>query len=410
MSNRKVLLALTFALTLGLSAHCQVVINEVYINAVINDGSPAPNTGEWVEFYNTSASSVDMSCWVFCDGDFCVTIPDGTILLTGDFFLVGSAAGAGCGVGVDGVVGGGDDCDFSFTPNLDWATCGCTAGIGVGVLTNNGEQIVLYDDNGTVIDAVYWSGGQNLPDIGNISATVGVCASQTLSLPITSDAIYENIGSGGGNGQSKARTTNGGSTWSNESNPSAGGSNEPLPITLRSFEAFSDYNLVRLTWTTSSELNNDYFTIERSMDGSLFAPLLTIPGAGSSTTAIEYETIDQNPIFGYSYYRLKQTDFDGTSAIFDIAFVDRSAYGKISIYPQPATQYDDLVISFPGNEKQSVLLQLYDTYGKQVFIEKITNVQRYNKLRIPLQMNSGIYIVKISSSGFNLSEQLIVMK
>jgi len=401
MFNRKSLLAIIFTLTLGLSSHGQVVINEVYINAVINDGANSPDTGEWVEFYNTAAASVDMSCWVFCDGDFCVTIPDGTILLAGDFFLVGSAVGAGCGVG----------CDFSFTPDLDWATCGCTAGTSVGVLTNGGEQIVLYDDSGTVIDAVYWSGGQSLPDnIGNISVAVGVCASQTLTLPATTDAIYENIGSAGGNGQSKARTTNGGSTWSNEGNPSAGGSNAPLPITLRSFEASSERNLVRFTWTTSSELNNDYFTIERSVDGSIFTPLLTISGVGNSTIAIDYEAVDQNPVFGKSYYRLKQTDFDGSSETFDIVAVNRSGFGKITVYPNPTSQYDDLVISFPGNKDQSASIQLYNTQGKRVFAEKIIEAHQHNEIRIPAQMNPGIYIVKVSSNGFNLSQQLIVLK
>ena len=75
-----------------------------------------------------------------------------------------------------------------------------------------------------------------------------------------------------------------------------------------SFKAVLANNNVLLNWSTASETNNDYFTIERSIDGINFRSVLTKRGAGNSTSRRNYEAIDDNPIEGQSYYRLKQTD------------------------------------------------------------------------------------------------------
>ena len=85
----------------------------------------------------------------------------------------------------------------------------------------------------------------------------------------------------------------------------------PLPIELLSFEAICNNNSVNLLWSTASEKNNDYFTIERSSDGITFQTVLTVKGAGNSNQVINYSAIDEKPIDGIAYYRLKQTDYDG---------------------------------------------------------------------------------------------------
>jgi hypothetical protein len=68
---------------------------------------------------------------------------------------------------------------------------------------------------------------------------------------------------------------------------------------------------VKLDWATASELHNDYFTVERSMDGLNWENIIQIAGAGTSTNRNDYSEVDTRPIEGLSYYRLKQTDFDG---------------------------------------------------------------------------------------------------
>lgn len=86
-----------------------------------------------------------------------------------------------------------------------------------------------------------------------------------------------------------------------------------LPIELIEFNAVRSRQFVELTWETASEKNNNYFTIERSIDGASFAPIGTLTGAGNSSNKLSYKLIDSTPIEDkVSYYRLKQTDFDGT--------------------------------------------------------------------------------------------------
>jgi hypothetical protein len=85
-----------------------------------------------------------------------------------------------------------------------------------------------------------------------------------------------------------------------------------LPITLLSFTGEKDGDGVRLDWTTASERDNDYFTILRSKDGWNFEEVTRVPGAGNSTSPIPYWTRDAKPYDGLNYYRLRQTDIDGT--------------------------------------------------------------------------------------------------
>ena len=89
------------------------------------------------------------------------------------------------------------------------------------------------------------------------------------------------------------------------------GNGTPLPISLLDFNVRPVLNQVEITWTTASETNNDFFTVERSQDGREFIPIGVVDGAGNSNTILNYKLMDADPYVGISYYRLKQTDFDG---------------------------------------------------------------------------------------------------
>jgi hypothetical protein len=102
----------------------------------------------------------------------------------------------------------------------------------------------------------------------------------------------------------------------------AGDQAVPLPIELVYFQAKSEQNDVKLNWETAAEINNDYFTIERSFDGTHFTPITRIDGAGNSTHKIDYLTIDKDYINGINYYRLIQTDYNGEETTSKIVSVD----------------------------------------------------------------------------------------
>lgn len=94
-----------------------------------------------------------------------------------------------------------------------------------------------------------------------------------------------------------------------------------LPITLINFTATLLNHEVSLKWSTSSEINNDYFIVEKSTDSEHFVDIKTIDGAGNSNTIINYETIDYTSNGCYIYYRLKQVDYDGKFTYSGIAAV-----------------------------------------------------------------------------------------
>lgn len=111
-----------------------------------------------------------------------------------------------------------------------------------------------------------------------------------------------------------------------------------LPIELISFEAKPDEDGVRLNWITASEVNNDHFTVERSMNAIDFEPAVRVPAIGNSTIPSEYIARDDRAVPGVVYYRLRQTDEDGTSTTSDVVAVERVIGNSISLYPNPIDQ------------------------------------------------------------------------
>lgn len=100
----------------------------------------------------------------------------------------------------------------------------------------------------------------------------------------------------------------------------------PLPIELLEFKGQEKDGVNVISWITSSERNNDYFTLERSRDAINWKVIDYIKGSGNSTTELNYEYLDNNYDSDvYNYYRLKQTDFNGESEIFEtIAIYNKS--------------------------------------------------------------------------------------
>ena len=95
----------------------------------------------------------------------------------------------------------------------------------------------------------------------------------------------------------------------------------PLPIELISFDAVAQKDVVLAQWSTTSEWNNEGFNVERSADGLSYASIGQIPGAGNSMQQLWYELVDHSPLPGLSYYRLRQTDLDGTCTLSQVVAV-----------------------------------------------------------------------------------------
>ncbi|MBS1558665.1 MAG: T9SS type A sorting domain-containing protein, partial [Bacteroidetes bacterium] len=157
----------------------------------------------------------------------------------------------------------------------------------------------------------------------------------------------------------------------------------PLPITLSYFKAVLDNGVAKLVWETESELNNDFFTLERSADGNVFEPITTLKGAGTTSVTTDYSYIDENPLPGISYYRLKQTDFDRHETIAGIAFIENKGEGfSFNVYPNPVSSGENLNSNFSGSAI------IYDALGQPVLMVNSARQMNVSSL------SSGIYMVR----------------
>ncbi len=178
-----------------------------------------------------------------------------------------------------------------------------------------------------------------------------------------------------------------------------------LPIELISFDARYSDAVVELTWSTASEINNNYFTIERSSDGRNFEVLKNILGAGNSTTINNYSESDLNPLQGWSYYRLKQTDFDDSFTYSEIVSVNsksedvESIEGIITVMPNPFET--SFVISYSVKASSEVLFQLINSSGQMIKEEKLIAAAGNNRHTFNVRelLSPGVYIVLMKSKN-----------
>jgi len=172
-----------------------------------------------------------------------------------------------------------------------------------------------------------------------------------------------------------------------------------LPITLLYFKGNSiNNNSNLLEWSTTSEINNDYFTIEHSTNAFDFSSIGTILGAGNSNTQLFYQLVDDNPSSGTNYYRLKQTDFNGDYAYSTIIAINNNN-SDITIY----NSNNSLVINSNSTITNGII-RVYDVTGKTVIESKINSTSKVSLS----QLNSGIYIYRFTSANNSFSEKFLV--
>ena len=182
------------------------------------------------------------------------------------------------------------------------------------------------------------------------------------------------------------------------------GTEVPLPVELINFIAHVQDNWVNLKWQTASEINNDYFTIEKSQNGVVWEQTKKINGAGNSSSQLSYSTVDRQPFLGVSYYRLKQTDFDGQFEYSQIRSIniELSDNSQIEIYPNPTNNK----ITVMGNQNELEDIIIYNTLGQDVTL--LTQQIENNKIKVVIdltKLSSGIYYIKTKTTANKLYKQ-----
>lgn len=184
------------------------------------------------------------------------------------------------------------------------------------------------------------------------------------------------------------------------------GNGTPLPIVLLNFSASLVNNDGLINWVTSSEENNDYFLLERSWDAQNFEMINKQPGAGNSSTSISYNFTDVGVgLSGYkfAYYRLKQTDFNGTFTYSKTIALPLSVKENISLigyYPNPFTNYFEVVLV--ADNSYAANINLFNKQGQKVFTQKVNLQKGENKVYIDnLQsLSNGVYTLQVSTPIF----------
>ncbi len=188
-------------------------------------------------------------------------------------------------------------------------------------------------------------------------------------------------------------------------------SETPLPIELLSFDVHGSAGEVDLKWVTSSEINNDFFTIERSANTKDWEEVAIVNGAGNSSQHIEYFETDYSPKKGTSYYRLKQTDFDGNYTYSSIVpvIVENDKNNGLNIFPNPVEMGGVVSLDFEDYEEE-VLVVLRDVTGQEFYSKLFLDIEKGKLIGIPIEdiIPSGIYLITATSENQIYSKKIIV--
>jgi hypothetical protein len=182
-----------------------------------------------------------------------------------------------------------------------------------------------------------------------------------------------------------------------------------LPVELLSFGAVALENQqVRVTWSTASEENNAYFTVERSLDGKTWSAIGIVPGVGNSNQIESYEFMDEKPIFGRQFYRITQTDFDGKSQTFRVVGVTLTAaaleVNSYKVYPNPSSGQVK-VFSENANLEQAEIT-IINQQGQEMMSFEDVNGRLFE---VDLShLPKGLYLIRIKNNHQLVSKKLVL--
>lgn len=181
-----------------------------------------------------------------------------------------------------------------------------------------------------------------------------------------------------------------------------------LPIGLLHFSGFNEHSHNSFSWSTSSEINNDFFTLEKTTDGVNFIDVVKTNGAGNSNTILHYSIIDYQPTEGMSYYRLKQTDFNGEYSYSNLVAIDvfSQLNADFSIYPNPFS--NSATITVNGFSQLNIVeLKIYNVLGEKMMHNSIRKQITTIDTR---SLSTGIYFYQLTNNNKTIHSGKIISK
>jgi len=168
----------------------------------------------------------------------------------------------------------------------------------------------------------------------------------------------------------------------------------PLPISLMNFDAkIHQFNDVKIDWETTIEINNNFFEVQRSINGVDFISINRIPGAGNSNNVVTYSNIDKDAfsVSSVLFYRLKQTDYDGKYSYSETVYVLKSDQKEelVSVCPNPS---ETNLITFNATSPELYNLTILTLSGQVIQIQELTSSQ----ISLP-ELTKGMYILQFNN-------------
>lgn len=264
---------------------------------------------------------------------------------------------------------------------------------------------------GTTYSMSFWDKGDiaccppGMPVLIGVSTVAGATGTNVYTGPTPTGGVWNQrcfTFVAPNNGQHISVSTSGPSRWSHVDNFVLNGSCAILPVEMACFTSECRDNATVLHWTTATEKNNNYFTVQYSTDGTTFRDVGKVKGAGNSNDSRTYEFTDWQPQIDYAYYRIMQTDFDKSISYSSIIGAERCKTifeFYFDVFPNPSS--DEINIK---SDIQNADVIILNTIGQVVFEGK--TAAQETKIDISL-FDTGLYFVQLISEGKTQTKKLI---
>ena len=183
----------------------------------------------------------------------------------------------------------------------------------------------------------------------------------------------------------------------------------PLPVELIDFDAFCNDENPVITWTTASEINNNYFTLERSSDSQSWETVTVISGAGNSNSTLMYQFSDIQTSNAAQYYRLWQQDFDGTTELLgniqiNCSSMNHSETFEMNIY---SDQENQIHLTFYAEDAETYFFSIFDIRGRLIGQKEIHPVLGTNHVIVSdFLLNEAVYMVQLTGKSHSMSQKV----
>ena len=183
----------------------------------------------------------------------------------------------------------------------------------------------------------------------------------------------------------------------------------PLPVHLVIFTAtLTPRQGVALHWVTASERNSRHFVIERSADGTTFSALRTVAAAGTTQARTTYDQTDEQPLFGTSYYRLRQVDLDGTTAFSPVQLIRLGSTNGEGLAVYPGREAQQWVVSTSLLASSTASVRVFDALGRSQQVTAMPEASQPGHWTLDMRpLPAGLYIVRLVSAAGSFSQRIV---